>query len=156
MRTRRHAVVSLASALMLSTACSSTQTPVAAEPATPKAVASATPKPSTDPACAMKELRLFLTEIDDYADRGAFEVGSKTRIKEGDVFGWGLALSAIEREADLKLYKVVKDANDSVKDWLSQQPGSFAQRVNAMTIHITASTLALTCRVHQQYAFTRV
>jgi len=138
----------------LMTGCGTT-TPAAA-PSPTIATPSPTPTPTTDPACDSDDLRAFLRDIDDYTTRGAFEVKPETKLATRDVYRWRFALSSIENAAELQLYKAAKSVGDAVADWTRQDPGSLAQRINALTIQITAKTLAIECRVSDEYAFSRI
>lgn len=115
-----------------------------------------TPSPTTDPACDSDNLRAVLRDIDDYTTRGAFEVKPKTPLEARDVYRWRFGLNSVENAAELQLYKAAKSAGDAVADWTRQDPGSLAQRINALTIQLAAKTLAIECRVHDEYAFSRI
>jgi len=67
--------------------------------------------------------------------------------------GWQIALGAVENDADLKLYKAVVSAKETLDKW-SEVTGSETQTVYTAMIEITASTLAYTCKLHQKYDFT--
>jgi len=125
-------------------------------PTAPSPTPTPTPSPATDPACDSDDLRAFLRDIDDYTTRGAFEVKPKTKLVASDVYRWRFALTGIEGAAELQLYKAAKSAGDTVAEWISQDPGSLAQQINAMTIQITARTLAIECRVSDEYGFSRI
>ena len=101
----------------------------------------------------MPELDKFLSEVDAYSKRGAFEIGASRRLNPDKVMGWQIALSAVENDADLKLYKAVVSAKETLDKW-TEAAGSETQEIYTATIKVTAGTLAYTCRVHQKYEFT--
>jgi hypothetical protein len=147
-----------AAAVLFATGCGSTPAPAAA-PSTPSsspaaAPSSAQPSPDVDPACALPELDKYLSEVDAYSKRGVFEVGASGRLNPDKVLGWRLALGAVESAAELKVYKAAVAAKETLESW-SEATGSETQQVYTLTIQITASTLAYTCKVHQKYEFTR-
>lgn len=137
----------------LAAGCSSTN--VAAPPSAATS-SPPSPTPTADPVCSSSELRAFLSEIDRYTARGAFEVEPRVKLARGDVSKWSLALGSIEHDAELKAYKATKDASDAVQEWLGQDPGSLAQKIDGMSIQTTAKTLALECGVSDDYAFSRI
>lgn len=140
---------------LLVAGCGGTEKPTAvAAPQSP--TPSSTPSPTGDPACSLPELDKFLREIDAYTKRGAFEVEPKSRINPDKVFGWRLALGRVEGEAELKVYKAAVSAREAVQDWGSQDPGSLAQKISAMSIQLSAKTLAMTCHVHDRYRFSKL
>ncbi|WP_147944528.1 hypothetical protein [Microbispora sp. CSR-4] len=143
------------------TACSTTPTTAAAPadspaPAIATSTTVASPTPTVDPACASEDLDTYFREIDAYTRRGAFDVEPKARLSWGRVAGWRLALGKVESDAELDLYKAAKSADEAVDDWLGADPGSLAQTITAMSIQMTAKSLAITCRVHNNYEFSKI
>lgn len=143
--------------LALVAACGTGTAAAPAPTTTPTpAAATASPTPTRDPACALDEMRAFLASVDRYHARGAFKVNPDARLKTEDVERWFFQIGAIERAADLKVYKTVNGLRDTVNGWLLAEPGSFSQRIRGTTIGIAAHTLALECGVHNDYAFSRL
>lgn len=143
-------------ALALTTACGTSTAAAPAPSTTPTpAAATASPTPTRDPACELDEMRAFLESVDRYHAQGALKIRPKTPLKTEDVQRWSFQVAAIERAADLQLYKTAAGLRETISGWLLAEPGSFVQRAGGVTIGISAGSLALECGVGDDYAFSR-
>ncbi|MEU4224234.1 hypothetical protein AB0F17_08070 [Nonomuraea sp. NPDC026600] len=152
----RSRTAALAASAALTAGCTSTQPATVTATVAASPTISASPSPTGDPACESKDLDKFLREIDAYSKRGAFDTKPKIRLNPDKVFGWQIALGAVKADADLKLYKIAASAKEAVDDWPSLTPGSLAQRATTLTIQLSAKTLAMTCRIHDRYEFSKL